>query len=188
MRAGRARFVRAFVAIDLGPPAALPEGARPDAAPAHLTLRFLGEVAEDREEAIASALREAVAGVSPFTVTFEGVGAFPSRHAPRVVWVGATSGAAPLVALARRVSAALAAAGFPPEPRPFAPHVTLFRVRSARDRERARLLLEGTLPPPPPRTVHVMEVLLKQSTLTRNGAQHRTRERFPLSGPAGPPT
>lgn len=179
--------MRAFVAIDLRDPATPREGVETAGAPSHLTLRFLGEVAEDREPSIAAALSEAVRPVSPFVVTFEGVGAFPSRRAPRVLWVGATAGRDPLVALALRVSEALAVVGFPPETHPFVPHVTLFRVRSARDRERARLLLDGTLPPPAPRTVRVIEIVLQQSTLTKNGAIHATRGRFPLAGPTLPP-
>jgi RNA 2',3'-cyclic 3'-phosphodiesterase len=183
----RGGIMRAFVAIDLSDPVAPGEDVGAATAPSHLTLRFLGEVAEDREPSIAAALAEAVRPLSPFVVTFEGVDAFPSRRAPRVVWVGAAAGRAPLVALALRVSDALAAVGFPPETTAFVPHVTLFRVRSPRDRQRARLLLDGTLPPPAPRTVRVTEVVLKQSTLTQHGAVHATRGRFPLAGAAVPP-
>ena len=60
--------------------------------------------------------------------------------------------------------------------------MTLFRVRSARDRLRAGRLLDGSEAAPAPRTVRVTQVLLKESTLTRSGAVHRTLGSFPLRG------
>lgn len=175
--------VRAFVAVALAPPSAPAPDGEADPAPPHLTLRFLGEIDDDRTEPIATTLRDAVRELPPFDFTLEGVGAFPSRGDPRVVWVGATLGAEQVTDLAARVSAALAAAGIPPELHDFAPHVTLFRVRSPRDRSRARLLLDGAEPPPPPRVVHVAAIVLKESTLTRAGPVHRTLGTFALGGP-----
>jgi 2'-5' RNA ligase len=174
-----------FIAVDPepSPSEAVREGLYP--ASPHLTLRFLGEVAEDRVETLAATLRGAVRGLSPFDLTLEGVGAFPSRNIPRVVWVGATAGAERVTELAARVSDALAGVGIPRDVHAFAPHVTLFRVRSPGDRRRARLLLDGSAPPPPPRTVHVVEVFLKESQLTREGPLHRTLGAFPLLGPPG---
>ena len=178
--------MRAFVAIEVDDPLepATTDG-RPRA-PSHLTLRFLGEVPEERAGPIGVALRSAVAMSPPFTLTLEGVGAFPSRNAPRVVWVGVTQGREHATELSRKVSESLARVGFPPEAAGFVPHVTLFRVRSPRDRHRARLLLDGTEPPPGARTVRVAEIVLKESTLTPGGALHRALGRFPLLGAPTP--
>lgn len=77
------------------------------------------------------ALRGALAGPA-FELELRGLGAFPTRGRPRVLWVGAGQGAAAATALAARVDAALAPLGFPPEPRPFTSHVTLGRVRAPR--------------------------------------------------------
>jgi RNA 2',3'-cyclic 3'-phosphodiesterase len=172
--------VRAFVAIDVDP---VPEreGGTPAGAPAHLTVQFLGEVSPERVGAISSALREAVAGFPPFDLTLAGVGAFPSAERPRVVWMGATDGADRARALARRVATALTPVGFPPESGDFVPHLTLFRVRSPRDRLRASALLAGT-GLPAPRRVRVDRLLLKESELTSGGARHRILETFPLAG------
>jgi len=166
--------VRAFVAVPLGPEA---EGTP---APEHLTLRFLGEVPEAALAALETGLRPAVAQHPAFEMVVEGVGAFPSADRPRVVWRGVGAGADPLRRLADSVREAVAAAGFPDDPVPFAPHVTLFRVRSPRDRERARSLLEGIVPPPTPTPVAVREVHLVESRLEPGGAVHRVRRRFPL--------
>jgi len=169
--------VRAFVAIDARDPAP-----SPSRAPAHLTIRFLGDVAESRIPAIGAALRPVAERFRPFFVTFEGVGAFPSRAAPRVVWVGVGEGRATVERLAEDVTTALDGVGFPREPGAFVAHLTLFRVRSESDRSRARSLLEGRVPPPEPRRVRVDELVLKESTLGPSGPSHRTVERFPFAG------
>ena len=93
----------------------------------HLTVKFLGAVAEDRIEAVASALTRALAGA--FDAQVEGLGAFPSATRPRVVWAGVTAKAGTMGDLAGRVDDALAALGFSREVRPFSPHITLGRVR-----------------------------------------------------------
>ncbi len=121
----------------------------------------------------------------PFSVRLEGVGAFPSAARPRVVWMGVTVGRAELSALAREVREALAVE-FGVEREEFVPHLTLFRVRSARDRAAAEELLDGRRPPPSSREVRVDELLLKESLLGPGGAVHRTLAAFPLGAPSRP--
>jgi len=177
--------VRAFVAVEV--PAAASEGAR-SSAPEHLTLVFLGEVPVERVEAIGAALAPIGAEFGPFDLTLEGVGAFPSRERPRVVWLGATEGSEELGRLAGRVRRALEwGAGSATREEKFVPHLTLFRVRSGADRRRAEEVLAGTVPPPSPRRFRVREFVLKESVLTSRGATHHTVATFPLRGspPAG---
>lgn len=174
--------VRLFVAIEVGPLAEDPSGA-----PEHLTLAFLGEVAPDSLDRIFSALDRASRSSRPFDLVLEGVGAFPSRERPRVVWVGATLGGPETSALAAQVTTALADEGIRTDRERFVPHVTLFRVRSPEHHRRALALLAGTEPPPPPRSLRVSEILLKESTLTARGAIHGTRATFPLGGPTERP-
>jgi 2'-5' RNA ligase len=96
----------------------------------HLTLKFLGEVPDDKVPAVAAAVQHAVAGGAPFAVTLHGLGAFPDLRAPRVIWVGLRDGEPQLRVLAETVDGALAALGFAPEKRRFSGHLTLGRVRS----------------------------------------------------------
>jgi RNA 2',3'-cyclic 3'-phosphodiesterase len=173
--------VRAFVAVALAPPESEAPARR---APEHLTLRFLGEISPESVPALEATLRPALAPLAPFDLVVEGIGAFPSAERPRVVWRGVGSGEAPLRRLAGAVRDAVRAAGFPDDPVAFTPHVTLFRVRSPRDQDRARALLDRRTPPPPPTRVVVREVELLESTLTGTGAIHQVRARFPLAGGA----
>jgi len=97
----------------------------------HLTLRFLGEIAPAEVARAAEAAGAAAASAAPFSIALAGAGAFPSLREPRVLWVGIRDGAAPLVTLARSLEAALIARRFPPEARPFQPHLTVARARAA---------------------------------------------------------
>jgi 2'-5' RNA ligase len=105
----------------------------------HMTLKFLGDVEERRIPGLGEALDAGLSGAAPFTLGLQGAGAFPSVERPRVVWVGVSAGARELAALAGAVEDALAPLGFPREPRPFAPHLTVGRVR-------ARIREAGALP------------------------------------------
>jgi 2'-5' RNA ligase len=174
--------MREFVAVDVGPEG-VGEGRL---AASHLTLRFLGEVAPERNDAIAARLAGVARESPPFVLRLEGVGAFPNPARPRVLWVGVTEGRQEVTALARRVRDALAEE-FGPETEEFVPHLTLFRVRSPMDRTAAAELLAGARPAPPPRDVAVDRLLLKESVLSSRGAIHRTIASFHLTGsPAVP--
>lgn len=177
--------MRLFVALEVGPEAPGTSG-EGRGAPQHLTLRFLGEVPADRVPSIVTALERVARETRPFDLVLDGVGAFPSRSNPRVVWVGATAGRTEAGDLAQRIAHALAEAPGSVERESFVPHLTLFRVRSPQLRRRATDLLSGTEPPPAPRTVHVREFVLKESTLTSRGAVHRTLVAFPLALGSGP--
>jgi 2'-5' RNA ligase len=98
----------------------------------HLTLYFLGEVAEERVPDLSQALSLAGRGINPFRLEIAGLGAFPSLARPRVLWVGAHGGEA-LGHLQHQVAEQVQIfAEQPGERQPFHPHVTLGRVRSGR--------------------------------------------------------
>lgn len=94
----------------------------------HLTLKFLGETAAERLDEIGTALEQAVAPVRALPVTIEGFGAFPNARHPSVIWAGVTQEPA-LELLQHGVECAFGPLGFPPEGRPFRPHITLGRTR-----------------------------------------------------------
>jgi 2'-5' RNA ligase len=94
----------------------------------HFTVRFIGEVDEHRGAAVAAALAVPLP-VAPFEVTVAGLGAFPPKGPPRVLWAGAREGRDGMARLEREVSARLATCGVPPEARAYSPHLTLARVR-----------------------------------------------------------
>ena len=174
--------MRAFVAVDV--PAVVVDGSSTgsDAQPAHITLQFLGDTPDSQVGEVSQAIARVAAETAPIDVDIQGVGAFPTPQRPRVVWVGVGRGSQRLVDLALRVGVSLTALGFPPGSRAFLPHVTLFRIRSPSDAQRARALLAG--PPTGPLASGVIqELLLKESHLASGGTTHRVVARSTLRGP-----
>jgi len=99
----------------------------------HLSLKFLGEVADAREPELHAALQRAAGTPSeprPLTLQIGGFGVFPDYHRPRVLWAGMTPDPG-LELLQHSVEQSFAPLGFPTEARPFRPHVTV--ARAARD-------------------------------------------------------
>ncbi|MFY9717342.1 MAG: RNA 2',3'-cyclic phosphodiesterase [Thermoplasmata archaeon] len=173
--------MRAFVAIEIPAPDV---GAGGRAAPEHLTLRFLGNTPSEQIPSIVDRLREVARAHAPFDLTIEGIGAFPSRASPRIVWLGVGAGGGPLGELANDVRRALTEEGTRRPEGPFVPHVTWFRVRSPAERRTALDLLEGRLVGPPPRSVRVNAFVLKESVLGPGGAVHRTLAELLLDAPS----
>ncbi|OFW16986.1 MAG: 2'-5' RNA ligase [Acidobacteria bacterium RIFCSPLOWO2_12_FULL_67_14] len=94
----------------------------------HVTVRFIGQADETRVTAIGSALEPALT-TRRFDIVAAGMGAFPERGRPRVLWAGVTGGQDALGNLAREVSGRLESCGVARDERPFRPHVTLARIR-----------------------------------------------------------
>ena len=98
----------------------------------HLTLQFLGAVPD--VDVLLGALQEALAPISRIDgVGLAGAGAFPSAPRASVVWLGIRDGAAALTRVAEAVEWASVTAGFAPDARSFAPHLTVARVPQRRD-------------------------------------------------------
>lgn len=161
----------------------------------HFTLKFLGEIEEERVAAAKAATSAAVGAAravtngtgpdAPFRVGLEGLGAFPPRGPSRVLWAGCGEGADALSALASAVEEAFTAAGFAREDRPFSPHLTLARVRDPdAGRRLARVL--ATVAPEPFGVVSVSSLVLFRSELTLRGAEHSELLRVAIESPAAP--
>jgi 2'-5' RNA ligase len=192
--------VRCFVALDPPPEvrarvAALIERVRratprtdvrwADADTLHVTLKFLGEVADDRVPAVGDALARVAAAHAPLALVVAGAGTFPGSGRPRVLHVRIAGDAAGLAALARAVDASLAALGFAAETRPFQAHLTVGRVRSPRGAGRLAAAL-GAEAGAPLGAWTAEAVVLYQSRLHPAGAVHTPLGRFPLGGPGDP--
>jgi 2'-5' RNA ligase len=93
----------------------------------HLTLSFLGNVSNDIEEKFKEQLR--LFPWKAFFLPICGLGKFPTKGLPKVVWIGVGSGHPHLFQLHKRVQEAAIRVGLEPELRSFHPHVTLARCR-----------------------------------------------------------
>ena len=141
---------------------------------AHVTLRFFGWTSAETLAALEEPLRAAAAECPPGEMGVRGLGLFPERGSPRVLWMGLSLWPE-VQALQARCEAAAVAAGLPPEPRPFHPHLTLGRWR---DRARRPALPDADLG-----AAGVDEVILYRSDLRPDGSVHTPVARFALGGP-----
>ena len=151
---------------------------------AHLTIKFLGAVGRGRVEALEGALRSVAGAHQPFLLRTGPPGAFPNPRRPHVIWLGLTGPLDRLAALHGDVERALGDLGFPPEDRPFRPHLTLGRVRegarpddfSGLDAAFEEIRRQASAPVP------VDALHLMRSHLGSGGARYTTLVTAPLGG------
>jgi 2'-5' RNA ligase len=187
-------MIRAFLAIDL--PASLrpvlswaqdelkKSGADVKWVPVgniHITLKFFGNITDVQVADISERVTSIAAGQEPFSLTVMNAGAFPSPKNPRVVWLGVGGDLDIMRDFHRRLETAFATLGFPPEDRPFSPHLTLGRVKSASGRATLTQCLVR-LPSPDCAPFPVSKIVLFRSNLTPQGATYLPLKVIPLGG------
>jgi RNA 2',3'-cyclic 3'-phosphodiesterase len=146
----------------------------------HLTLKFLGEIPQSRVESLSTAASNAARDLESFPVRVHGSGVFPTRGAPRVLWIGVVDLKGKLGELYRRLDDECAKAGFKKETRPFHPHLTLARLRKP---QHARTLASVHRDIQfEPAEVNVAELLVIRSELGAEGSKYTVVSRVPLSG------
>lgn len=96
----------------------------------HITVKFLGDIAEKRLDQLQAVLDAAAGTIPPFEITLLSVGCFPSVHSPKIVWIGSPPDDNPdLIQCFGAVEEACAEVGFKKDERAFHPHITLGRVK-----------------------------------------------------------
>lgn len=145
----------------------------------HLTLAFLGEVAEDRLVELEGSL-DRLGSLSPFTVEWSGLEAFPSLSRARVAVLGVHQGEAELGELAQTLSHALPDDLRPPPKKAFHPHLTVVRFRVPPPRALLELL-RGHLAPYSWRC-RLDRVRLIRSHLDPGGARYQGLHEIGLRG------
>ena len=95
----------------------------------HITVKFLGQIEEEKLTALAEDLARTVAPLPRFRLELRGMGAFPSPRKANVVWAGVEDGARGLTAIAEAVEGVGERFGFGREQRAFTGHVTVGRSK-----------------------------------------------------------
>ncbi len=101
----------------------------------HLTLKFFGNIEAYQIDSILKAITIPVQTTPPLSLMVRGMGTFPAMKNPRVIWIGVDDPDKVLIPFYKRLETELAKENFPPEDRPFQPHLTLGRMRSHQRRE-----------------------------------------------------
>lgn len=136
----------------------------------HLTLRYLGDVDGGTMRRVIDVLAT-FEGSGALSLTLRGVGTFPPRGAPRSLWVGVED-PEPLVQLHGRLEHRLRAIeGVAPDPRKFAPHLTLARLKDAPAAKVAAFLTQHALLALPPFPVE--QLWLMSTVRAPSGSSYR---------------
>jgi 2'-5' RNA ligase len=149
--------LRTFVAIDFSPEiirkindvinyfkTQTPEKALKWVAPEnlHLTVKFLGDVPDNKIEQVKMLINQALENVKSFEIGVEKLGMYPNPGSPRVVWLGITGGE-PLKEIHKKLESQLQEAEIEPEKRSFSPHLTIARVRRNADKQTVKEIGEA---------------------------------------------
>jgi 2'-5' RNA ligase len=105
----------------------------------HFTLVFLGDVTDAQMPPFVAVVNDRL-DARPFVARLTGLGVFPRRGAPKVLWIGVGEGAQEIADLQRRATGLTMRAGIPVEAQPFRPHLTLARWRTSRPIDARRVL------------------------------------------------
>lgn len=144
----------------------------------HLTLRFLGEIDDRTGQDLVSALTGVEAPA--FTLAIRGAGHFARKGRPSALWA-ALAPSSELMLLHGRIERACRAAGLPPEPRKFVPHITLARLGGHTAGAGEWVARHGALNAPP---WPVNAYRLYESQLGKGGSMYRTLAEWPLASAA----
>ncbi len=100
----------------------------------HFNLKFLREIGDQQIDKLKQILKEISEKFEPFEIEIKGIGTFPSKNYIRVIWLGVKEGYNIITTLGESVQDSIEPLGFLKEGR-FIPHLTIGRVRTARNKE-----------------------------------------------------
>jgi 2'-5' RNA ligase len=152
----------------------------------HLTLVFLGEVRPEDGDKVIQVMSEAIQH-DRFAIAFGGLGIFPPRGLPRVLWLGLQHGIREIVAVQQQVVERLGRVDVVDQERDrtFRPHLTLARWRTSTGADRRTVL--GLNKPEGIAQLAVTHVALVQSRLSSAGPSYTALCRTKLAATgAGP--
>ena len=139
----------------------------------HLTLRFIGEVDYLQFQEIKAGLSELKH--PPFTISVKGVGHFPPRGNPKVIWAGIDP-QDEVRHLRNRVNKILRQCNVEPKQRKFYPHITLARLKNSSPQKIKNFLELNSLLQSPPFVID--KCCLFSSQLHHDGAKHTIENEY----------
>jgi 2'-5' RNA ligase len=145
----------------------------------HCTLKFLGDTDEHLIPSVSSTLQSLTLPASPFEVHYAGLGCFPNKTDPRIIWAGLTNADGRLQSLSSAIETAMAGLGFEMEKRAFHPHVTLGRVKSRKNLHNLLATMESVTFECQPEVITA--IALMKSELRPAGSVYTTLMSFPLT-------
>jgi 2'-5' RNA ligase len=144
----------------------------------HLTLKFLGDTDENQIDVIEQIIKESVKDITPFSLTLKGTGVFPNERYLKVIWVGIINGDT-LATIAQSIDEKILPLGFKKEQRGFSAHLTIGRVRTAKNKDQL-LTVINNFKEKEFLQQGIRAITLKKSDLTPTGPIYTTLREIPL--------
>ncbi len=143
----------------------------------HLTLKFLGDITEDKLKEIEKVLAAIADKTKKFELNLQGISGFPSTDYVRVMWLGVGAGDEEALVLHEEIDDSLAKSGFEKEKR-YENHITLCRVKKVSDKGKLKEIFKA-------KTefgkFEVSEIKLIKSYLTKKGQVYDVLKTFNFS-------
>ena len=138
----------------------------------HITLKFLGDTDEELVDKIEDIIKESVENIDPFEIKLIGTGVFPNPNYIKVMWIGIQDNGE-LSKIAEHINEKLADFGFEKDRRGFSAHLTIARLKSARNKEKLVEIVEKYREIEFAK-IRVESIKLKKSELTPKGPIYST--------------
>ena len=95
----------------------------------HITLKFIGDLEEEKITALCEKIRNAIRNISIFDINLSKCSVFPSRGDINVIWVGINDNTGRLQQLVNEIETVCKDFNIRKENRPYVPHLTIARVK-----------------------------------------------------------
>ncbi|MFN2406646.1 MAG: RNA 2',3'-cyclic phosphodiesterase [Pyrinomonadaceae bacterium] len=144
----------------------------------HLTVKFFGNVDQQRVTVISPAAARVVKEFPPIQIEVGKTGVFPRPSRPQVLWIGIDDASGALATLHKQLEDEFAREGFPKEDRAFRPHLTIARIRKPHNSDRlaeAHLGMEFSSV-----ALELSELILFRSELSSKGSKYTPISRHRL--------
>lgn len=148
----------------------------------HLTILFLGEIAPYQVPTVEKAMERVAVEFPPGLLTVQGIGLFPKKGVPAVVWAGVREQAPQLGSMHHSLKTDLSELPIKFETRTFHPHITLARVKGVEGTEGLQAMAANNQEVFGQLTLR--HLVLMESRLSREGPVYYPLARIPLNGQA----
>lgn len=138
----------------------------------HITVKFLGDVDENLIDEIEQIMKDSVKEIKSFTIQLKGTGVFPNQNYIRVIWIGIKE-AQMIETISDSIDEKLSELGFKKEKRGFSSHLTIGRVKTAKNKQRLLEIIENYVDVEFSRQ-EINSIKLKKSDLTSKGPIYTT--------------
>jgi len=99
----------------------------------HITIKVLADTEEKLIDEIEKIIIKSIKNISSFSIKLQGTGVFPNENYIKVIWVGIKN-TEKVVIISKKIDEELSKLGFKREKRGFSPHLTIARVKSAKNK------------------------------------------------------